>query len=303
MENHIEHIKISCVIPTHGRPAFLQEAIESVLAQTFLPYEIVVVSDDGNSGSKAIVEDFSSKAEILISYVENATGEGGASSSRNLGASMAEGTHLAFLDDDDKWAPEYLSNVDALFRTRPTECVVTWLMMFRGEQHVPGLTMKPGLRARDAASMNPGFTGSNFVVERTVFFSIEGFDSNLRVINDGDFIYRYLSAGHTYLVNESFQVFQRKHASGQLTAASEMRAQGLEKYMSKHIATLRLSDRRYMRLAINRIRYHSANSTASRFRYLLIGIANSSPRSIAVSIRGWKQRPFWRVKAAQSGQV
>ena len=45
---------VSCIIPTHGRPDFLREALDSVLSQTLLPAEILVVSDDGNEESAAV---------------------------------------------------------------------------------------------------------------------------------------------------------------------------------------------------------------------------------------------------------
>ena len=173
-------------------------------------------------------------------------------------------------------------------------CGVAWLMMFRGELRVPGLMMKNDLPAREVASINPGFIGSNFVIDAEAFWRIGGFDDELRVINDGDFIYRYLLAGGTYRVHEAFTVLQRKHSAGQLTAATEMRARGLEKYVEKHRETLTLADRRYMRLAINRIRYHSASTRTKKLRYLVAGALNSSPRSVLISVRGWKQRPVWR---------
>jgi glycosyltransferase involved in cell wall biosynthesis len=287
-------VTVACVIPTHGRPNYLRESIESVLGQTRPPEQIIVVSDDGDARTAEVVEDLRGSSPVPILYLNNASGIGGASSSRNEGARHAETTLLAFLDDDDLWEPDYLRQSIALLESSGAECVVSWLMMFRGELRIPGLMMKEGLQSREAAAINPGFIGSNFVITASSFWSIDGFDPELRVINDGDFIYRYLQAGFRYRVNPAYAVLQRKHSSGQLTAATEMRAAGLEKYMSKHAETLTLADRRYMRLAINRIRYHVATSRVQKLRYLIAGGLNSSPQSIAISIRGWKQRPVWR---------
>ena len=229
-----------------------------------------------------------------VRYVDNSKGPGGASASRNVGARSATGTHLAFLDDDDKWQPRYLQHALAVLDAAQTDCVVTWLTMFRGALEAPGLMIRDGLIASDVAAINPGFTGSNFVITTTAFWAIDGFDADLRVINDGDFVYRLLMAGFTYATNAQFDVLQRKHSDGQLTAATEMRAKGLELYMSKHRQTLRLGDRRYMRLAINRIRYHATTSKWRRPIYLAKGFVNSSPKSVWISVRGWKQRPLWR---------
>ena len=287
---------VSCIIPTHGRPEYLEEALASVADQRSRPYEIIVVSDDGDERSRRIVDAVRAREQIQITYVHNVEGQG-ASSSRNLGASRAGGSHLAFLDDDDLWDKNYLADVFRVLETDPpAECVVTWLEMFRGDRRVPGLMMRERLKPRDVAAINPGFTGSNFVVRAEAFHDIGGFDSDLRVINDGDFIFRYLKAGHTYRVNKQHQVKQRKHETGQLTAATEMRAQGLEKYLAKHSADLRLRDRRYMRLAIHRIRYHVASGRGQKLRYLLLGLANATPRAVWISITGLGARDVWRAK-------
>lgn len=290
------HPSIACIIPTHGRPDYLRDSVKSVLAQTLLPSEILVVSDDRDERTRDVVADLSAAAPIPIRYLDNSEGEGGASSSRNMGARETDAPLLAFLDDDDLWEPGYLQASAELLASSGADCAVSWLMMFRDGLRVPGLTMKEGIAAADAAAINPGFIGSNFVATASSFWAIDGFDEKLRVINDGDFIYRYLLSGFRYRVNPEYAVLQRKHSSGQLTVATEMRAAGLEAYMKKHEATLKLADRRYMRLAINRIRYHVATSKPAKLRYLVAGAFNSSPKSIAASARGWKQRPVWRAK-------
>jgi glycosyltransferase involved in cell wall biosynthesis len=290
---------ISCVIPTHGRPDYLVEAITSVLGQTVPVREIVVVSDDRNGESKSAVEAIARESGIPIRFVENYEGGGGASSSRNAGARVAGGSLLAFLDDDDLWEPQYVERSIAALARSQAPCVVSWLMMFRDDVRVSGSIMKSGLVASDVASSNTGFIGSNFIVTAASFWAVGGFDPELRVINDGDFIFRYLTAEHTYVVNENFDVLQRKHGSGQLTAPSEMRAQGLEKYMAKHRESLKLSDRRYLRLAINRMRYHTTTSRVGKVRYLLAGAFNSSPTSVATSITGWNKRGVWHRSSSQ----
>lgn len=93
---------VSVVIPTHKRPLMLKRAIESIINQTYKVEEIIVVDDAFCDKTKAIVEGFDYKG---LKYFRNTNGRG-APSSRNLGADLATGEFVAFLDDDDEWLPE-----------------------------------------------------------------------------------------------------------------------------------------------------------------------------------------------------
>ncbi len=92
------------VIPTHNRAGMLGEAIKSVLVQTFVDLELIVVDDhceDGTADTVASYED------PRISYVTNDHARGGAGA-RNAGIARARGEWVAFLDDDDTWLPRKL---------------------------------------------------------------------------------------------------------------------------------------------------------------------------------------------------
>ena len=95
-------MKVSVVIPTYNRAAFLVEAIDSVLAQTWKPMEIIVVDDGSTDGTREALGRYGDRVRYF--YKEN----GGPSSARNLGIKKARGTYVAFLDSDDVWEPEKL---------------------------------------------------------------------------------------------------------------------------------------------------------------------------------------------------
>lgn len=102
-------MKISVVIPTFKRPDMLKRLLESILAQTLLPLEIIIVDDcspDQESYDK-VVDQFKHK-NVEINYhslAENA----GAPACRNLGIRMAKGDWIALVDDDDEWLPMKLA--------------------------------------------------------------------------------------------------------------------------------------------------------------------------------------------------
>lgn len=99
---------VSVIVPTYNRPAFLQKALESVLAQTYRPIEIIVVNDGGED-----VEDVVSlmnRSRPVITYVKHAANRGLAAA-RNTGLRLARGKYIAYLDDDDRFYPDHLETL------------------------------------------------------------------------------------------------------------------------------------------------------------------------------------------------
>lgn len=94
---------VSVIIPFYSNAEWLCEAVESVFAQEYNNYEVIVVND----GSKEDVSAFLEKYGGRIKYYEKENG--GAADARNMGIRNAEGEYIAFLDSDDLWLPEKLS--------------------------------------------------------------------------------------------------------------------------------------------------------------------------------------------------
>lgn len=101
---------ISVIIPTYNRANYLSEAIDSVLAQTYKNYEIIVVDDGSTDNTRKVLEKYSNKIRYI--YQENK----GPSAARNNGIKNAKGELIAFLDSDDAWLPEKLERQLELFR-------------------------------------------------------------------------------------------------------------------------------------------------------------------------------------------
>jgi glycosyltransferase involved in cell wall biosynthesis len=99
--------KVSVVIPTRDRPAFLARALQSVVEQTMRDFEIIVVNDRGIDVSSVIAR-FASKARIT--YLPQPTGNGIAAA-RNNGMRAAAGKYIAHLDDDDLFLPDHLETL------------------------------------------------------------------------------------------------------------------------------------------------------------------------------------------------
>ena len=104
---------VSVIIPSYNSAAYLPEAIESVLAQSYRPLEIIVIDDGSTDNTREQLQPYLTK----ISYLYQANQ--GVSAARNAGIRRASGELIAFLDADDTWAPEKLARQVEAFRPHP----------------------------------------------------------------------------------------------------------------------------------------------------------------------------------------
>jgi glycosyltransferase involved in cell wall biosynthesis len=95
---------VSVIIPTFNRAQFIEQAVNSVLNQTWKNLELIVVDDGSNDQTRGLLEKIEDK-RFHYFYQENK----GVSSARNFGLKKARGDFLALLDSDDYWLPEKLS--------------------------------------------------------------------------------------------------------------------------------------------------------------------------------------------------
>lgn len=102
---------VSVVIPAYNVAEFLGETIESVLAQTYEHFELIIVNDGSTDNTLAVAEQYAARDErIRIISQENR----GVATARNTGIdNCAPGGYIAFLDGDDLWQPEFLAEVVA----------------------------------------------------------------------------------------------------------------------------------------------------------------------------------------------
>jgi glycosyltransferase involved in cell wall biosynthesis len=185
---------VSVIIPTYNRAFCLARAVDSVLRQTFPDFELLVI-DDGSVDKTP--ELLAPKIGANFFYVQEKINKG-VSAARNLGARLAKGSWLAFLDSDDEWAPQKLSeqmldlkeNRDLLV----SQCQEIW---FRGQRRVnPGLKhqKKAGdifLESLSICLISP----SAIIINKDLFWALGGFDETLPACEDYDLWLR-LTAQH-----------------------------------------------------------------------------------------------------------
>jgi glycosyltransferase involved in cell wall biosynthesis len=100
---------VSVIVIFFNASDFLQEAIESVLSQTYEHWELLLVDDGSTDGSSDIARSYTTRKPLQITCYEHEEHQNlGMSASRNLGIRNAKGEYIAFLDADDYWLPPRL---------------------------------------------------------------------------------------------------------------------------------------------------------------------------------------------------
>lgn len=181
--------EVSVVIPTYNRPALLRRAVGSAVAQVDVRLEVIVVDD----GIARPVADGELPEGVLM---VRAGGGGGVAPARNLGVERARGPWIAFLDDDDWWAPDHvhrlLSAVDG--RDAGFAYAATWNVdLSRGEAVLRPAPPPDGLVSlllRENALGTP----SCVMVRRSLYQGLGGFDEGLSVLADWDLWIRMAAA-------------------------------------------------------------------------------------------------------------
>lgn len=112
--------RLSIIIPVYNNENYLRPALQSVLAQTYPDFEVLVIDDGSTDGSLAICREFAQKDKRLrVIQKEN----GGVSSARNRGLEEAAGQYIAFVDGDDCIDPEMYTTMITILQDTGADLV------------------------------------------------------------------------------------------------------------------------------------------------------------------------------------
>lgn len=202
-------MKYSIVIPLHNKAPYVCETLQSIVDQTVLPYELIIVDDQSTDGSlelaarflEQVPERFRSVRVELIALEENR----GVSYARNLGFSTTSGDIVSFIDADDVYAPELIQKATQLIAVEGMDFVVLGIQLFPSHVRYPAFRkiapdleevetdayrMKHPLKTVTSRHFVMG-VGSNVIAKRKWMETVR-FDENARFYEGIDFWYRVL---------------------------------------------------------------------------------------------------------------
>jgi glycosyltransferase involved in cell wall biosynthesis len=263
---------VSVIIPTYQSAKYVSGAIESVLAQTYRDFELIVVDDGSTDETSAVLQPYRDSINVIQQNNQ------GLSTARNTGIRHAQGQFLAFLDSDDLWFPQKLEKQMALFTSNDhIGLVFSDVEYFEGSH-----TYK-----RTCFSVNPPFHDAvtrplfenNFVPMPTAMIRLKAledqliwFDPRLTSCEDYDL---WLRISEFWQADYSSEVLARyRISSAQMSANKErmianliqVRKAALSRPATRHQISPDLISSVYLRLylVMARIRLSQANRQAAQ---------------------------------------
>lgn len=217
---------VSVVIPAYNRAHTIAAALRSVLEQTYQDFEALVVDDGSDDDLARVVETFDEPRLRLIRHERNR----GAAAARNSGIRAAGGEWVAFLDSDDEWLAEKLSEQMALLAASAGAQACTTGYLLAGPQGArPYLPQRAALSLKGlllGCELGPGTT---LVVRRRIFEEIGVLDETLPRYEDWDWLIRYAQRYPLALVEKPLaRVNKSPRSSGKAIEQATLRL--LEKH-------------------------------------------------------------------------
>lgn len=181
---------VSIVIPVCNGERFIEETVQSVLAQLYSKWELIIVNDGSRDGTADVLKKFASDKRIKVFETANA----GVSEARNFGASHTLGSLLCFLDADDTLTEDCLEQRVAFAKAGSFAFIHNDVQVFDSAGIKTGET-KSGLSGNVLESLLcweetviPG--PSSIMITRDCYDRIGGFDRNFSTAADQDFFIR-----------------------------------------------------------------------------------------------------------------
>lgn len=184
------------IIPLYNKAPYVENAIRSVLNQTFTEFELIVVNDGSSDNSLQIVEDFfQNLTDLEISVCIIQQSNSGVSTARNRGAQIAKYNYLTFLDADDWWAPNFLEDMKNLILQYPDGGIYgsSYFQVKNGINHQAKIGVLDDFhhgyinyfKVYSSTLWMP-LTSISVVIPKKVFNKLKGFNSHLKMGEDFD---------------------------------------------------------------------------------------------------------------------
>ena len=218
---------VSILIPCFNAAPYVGAAIESVLAQTYAPIEVIAVDDGSTDGSVAEIGAFADRGVILVEQAK-----GNAAAARNRAFVRSSGEFILFLDGDDLIAPGHIAALlDRLESGSRAVAMGQWDRFTRAPAEAsfpprPGYhdASGPDWLCKDWSSGQPMTQCGSFLIPRPLLETVGGWDERLSLIDDFEFFARLLTKSAGVRFAPDARLFYRSGHGASLSAQTSRKA-------------------------------------------------------------------------------
>ena len=229
---------VSVIIIFLNAEKFIEEAIESVFAQTYNNWELLLIDDGSTDASTNIAQYYAARNPRKVSYLEHANHQNqGMSTSRNLGIHNARGTYVAFLDADDLWLPRKLETQVSILDSQPDAGMLYgntryWYSWTGNPEHqgwdsIPDLGIPPDTLVEPPSLLPLYLCGKaavpctcSLLVRREVLKRLEGFEESFRGMYEDQAFYAKICLEESIYVSGKCLDWYRQHPESECNIAA-----------------------------------------------------------------------------------
>ena len=188
---------VSVIVPAYNTAPYIGETLESIFAQTYGDYEVIVVND--GSPDSAELERVLGPYQNRIRYIKQENR--GLAGARNTGIGHARGEFLAFPDSDDLWLPDFLREMVGFFSENPTYDLACADCVYFGDTELAGRSWQaldpipPPVTLEKILPTHGGAFASFVLLRRDMARKVGPFDEQLRLLEDYNYWLRVLYCG------------------------------------------------------------------------------------------------------------
>jgi len=212
--------KISVIVPVYNVEKYLRECVDSVLAQTFKDFELILVDDGSPDNSGKICDEYAAKdSRVRVFHKTN----GGVSSARNFGIKESRADYIAFLDSDDWWDFRFLEKMNAVAEKFPNAgcCCCGWFNNVSEDGKTIGMPiLLPEYELGaiieidliDYAAKNKGFfpvRADTILLKKDAVVRAGGFDETIVIFEDTAMLFTVCLNDGAAFLNETLAFFRR----------------------------------------------------------------------------------------------
>lgn len=181
----------SVIIPLYNKAPYVRKTVESVLGQTFVDYELLIIDNGSNDGSSEIVAGFTDSRIRIFRLEENV----GVSNARNKGVSLSSSPYITFLDADDWWEPTFLEEMSGLIKRHPDAGIygTGYYIVKNSKKRLAPIGVDEGFVEGEinycavyAKTLCMPLTSITAAMPRSIFDEMGGFKSHLKLGEDFD---------------------------------------------------------------------------------------------------------------------